>query len=106
MPVNAQLVGGNLIISILPGSSVKDKSVYVVWDSKIPQKGSEVFLGFSSDRGLTFDKINLSNNAGNSTSPVIAGEEGMLYVAWIDDASLSPDVVAKRSPLPPPVRID
>lgn len=80
--------------------------VYVVWDSETAGKGYEVFLGYSRDGGSTFEKIDLSDNIGTSFSPLISGADNAVYVAWIDDTSFSPEIVVKRSPPPPPVRID
>lgn len=79
-------------------------NVYVVWQENNPDsfrdnkangiynnyRNYDIYIKKSIDGGLTFTKeINLSNNPGFSEHPQIAISGNNVYVAWIDDNTLS-----------------
>ena len=79
-------------------------NVYVVWQENNPDsfddnkangaynnyRNYDIYIKKSIDGGLTFSKeMNLSNNPGFSEHPQIAISGNNVYVAWIDDNTLS-----------------
>src|ERR687889_841638 len=79
-------------------------NVYVVWEENNPDsfrgnkangiynnyRNYDIYIKKSIDGGLTFSKeMNLSNNPGFSEHPQVAISGNNVYVAWIDDNTLS-----------------
>ncbi|MBI5204308.1 MAG: exo-alpha-sialidase, partial [Nitrospirae bacterium] len=72
---------------------------YVAWQDDT-LGNNDIFMKKSTDNGLTWVWQQISNNAGNSQSPVLAVDNtNAIYVAWQDD-TLTPgnsDIFMKKS---------
>ena len=81
----------NLIQVAASGSSV-----YIVWvDAPAP---FEILIRRSTDGGATWKPVvNLSSNAGSSSSPRIAVSASNVYVVWSDATPGNYDIFLKRS---------
>jgi hypothetical protein len=80
-----------------PQLAVSGSNVYLVWDDTTPGN-LDIFFTRSTDSGVSFSPaINLSNTAGGSFNPEIAGAGSNVYVVWTDDIAPPQDVFFTRS---------
>lgn len=73
-------------------------NVYVVWDTFVGSQ-LDVFFSVSKDNGQTFStEQNLSNNAGNSSTPQLAlDSSGNINIVWDDNTPGNEDIFFTRS---------
>jgi len=72
-------------------------ALYVVW-SDDTYGNNEIFLKKSTDNGLTWTWQRISNNTGNSQSPMIAVDNtNAMYVVWADDTYGNNEIFMKKS---------
>jgi hypothetical protein len=67
-------------------------AVYVVWSENMTggDTGDEIFFTKSVNGGVTFmQKINLSNNPGDSNSPSIGAFRNIVHIVWADSTTES-----------------
>ncbi len=70
-------------VSAWPRFVVNGVNVFVTWYDYSPGQ-SDVFFAKSSDKGTSFDSINLSSNINASYNPWIGTSEDYVYVVWND----------------------
>ena len=87
-------VSNNTEISVSPVLAVSEtdpSKVFVAWSDNTNTQNSffDIFYASSTDGGLTFSEvINVSNNAGTSSTPQIAVDSSdNVYLAWVDDTA-------------------
>jgi transcription elongation GreA/GreB family factor len=77
--------------------AVSGNNVYIVWSDSAPGN-DEIFYRRSTDGGASFGStVNLSNNAGDSTTPALAVSGNNVYVVWSDNAPGNPEVILRKS---------
>ena len=95
--------GGNISLSnnagssLVPAIAASGNSVFVVWHDNT-LGNPDILYRESTDGGVTFGStINLSNNAGQSLSPVVAASGNNVYVVWHDDTPGNFEILYRRS---------
>ena len=88
----------NLGTSTVPSIVVSGDNVYVVWMDDT-DGNFEIFYKRSLDGGASFVEPteNLSDNAGNSLSPVIASVGDIIHVVWQDNEPGNYEIFYRRS---------
>jgi hypothetical protein len=75
-------------------TTAKLDSVYIVWSDHTAYNSDILF----KRNAISFDPtINLSNNAGKSSSPSIAASGNNVYVVWTDDTPGNSEIFYTRS---------
>ena len=83
--------------SSAPVISATGTDVYVAWTDTTPGNNDVLFVA-STNSGSSFGgQVNLSNNAGSSSAPVISATGTDVYVAWVDDTPGNNDIFFKTS---------
>ena len=89
-------ISNSFFPSTMPQVAVSDdNNFYVAWQQFLAGKSQEVFVGSSADNFAT--KIEVSNNAGASTSPQIAVSGSDAYVVWTDATYAPNDILLANS---------
>ena len=85
--------------SYVPQIAVSGANVYVVWSQQTTDGSlADIYVRKSTDNGATWKSIvNISNNAGDSTSPQIAVSGSNVYVTWYDQTPGKADIFLRRS---------
>ena len=80
-----------------PQIAISGNNVYVTWIDNTPGN-NDIFVAASNNNGASFgNPINLSNNAGSSTSPQIATSGNNVYVTWYDGPFGNTDIFVAAS---------
>ena len=94
---NLKNLSNNLGNSTDPQIALYQNNVYVIWTDQSTGNG-DIYFKRSIDNGNTFGSIeNLSNNPGNSTSPIITVSQSAVYIIWTDQSTGNGDIYFKRS---------
>jgi hypothetical protein len=86
--------------SFQPSLAVFKNNVYLTWADRQSTDTDDILFRKSTNNGIKFDAVvNLSNNPGNSDSPVIAVFQEDVYIVWNDQTGdeLGRDVFFLRS---------
>lgn len=77
-------LSNSAIDSEFPQIVASGRYVYVAWDEGFNEGTGEVYLRASADEGATFGpRVQLSDNAGFSSSPRVAAALHKVYVVWL-----------------------
>jgi hypothetical protein len=68
--------------------AVSGESIFITWVDSPPQKSSETYLARSTDGGVSFNTaVDISNDAGQTWSPIVTAVGSNVYLAWFDSTS-------------------
>jgi ethanolamine utilization microcompartment shell protein EutL len=85
---------GDLVDDAMAAGKLSLDSVYTVWSEHTAYNSDILF----KRNAISFDpSINLSNNAGKSSSPRIAASGNNVYVVWSDDTPGNTEILYRRS---------
>jgi len=87
-----------------PSIAVADKSVYVLWTSRVEsdgKKGTDLYLSVSHDQGKTFAspvKVNDDKLPGaHGMHSLAVANDGKIYAAWLDERNISKPKPSKHA---------
>lgn len=87
-----------------PSIAVADKSVYVLWTSRVEsdgKKGTDLYLSVSHDQGKTFAspvKVNDDKLPGaHGMHSLAVANDGKIYAAWLDERNISTPKPSKHA---------
>jgi hypothetical protein len=81
-----------------PEVTSQENNVYVVWEDIHTVGPDNILYTQSIDGGQTFGRpINISNNTGDSTDPLIASQGNNVYLVWADNSVGDYDIIFRRS---------
>jgi hypothetical protein len=85
---------GYIVDDAMAAGKLSIDSVYTVWSEHTAYNSDILF----KRNAISFDpSINLSNNAGKSSSPAIAASGNNVYVVWTDDTPGNSEIFYRRS---------
>ena len=85
---------GDIVDDAMAAVKLSLDSVYTVWSEHTASNSDILF----KRNAISFDpSINLSNNAGKSSSPAIATSGNNVYVVWSDNTPGSSEIFYRRS---------
>jgi hypothetical protein len=88
------IVTRDIIDDAMAAAKLSLDSVYTVWSENTAYTSDILF----KRNAISFDpSINLSNNAGKSSSPAIAVYENNVYLVWNNDTSGNSEILYRRS---------
>jgi hypothetical protein len=86
--------------SVSPDIAVDGLNIYVVWSDDTPGN-LDIYFKRSDDGGITWSAgERLTDNAGNSNSPVIVVDASNIYVVWSDDTPGDAEIYFKKGLIP------
>ncbi len=87
-------ISNNPIMATNPRVSVSDNNhIYTVWEGDPGSGANDIYFSYSSNNGTTFSNpVDISNNPGYSTLPVLASFGNSSFVAWQDSTSGNPQI--------------
>jgi hypothetical protein len=73
-----------------------DQTIFISWTAKVESdsgQGTDLFLSASRDQGRTFTAVKVNDDkkpASHGMHSMVVGEEGRVYVAWLDERNIAP----------------
>jgi len=87
-----------------PSVAVADRSVYVLWTSRVEsqgKKGADLYLSVSHDEGKTFTgttKVNDDTSPGaHGMHSLAVSKDGKIYAAWLDERNIQQPKPSKHA---------